>query len=413
VALQSVQRLAVFDSLRNRDFRWFWLARLATSASMEMGSVAQGWLVYQLTGSALALGWVSSARSIARLGLSLYGGALADRLRRRQVLIWARAAMFAKVLAIAILIYTGAVQVWHLVAYSFLSGVISALMMPAQKAYLAQLVGRKALLNAVSLTFASMALIGIFGASTAGFVIEWAGAEVVYFVIAALYACAVLVLGRLPPGDVIERRTTSVWRDLRQGVRYLKVRPVILPLLAIVVVRVILGWSYRTLMPVYASEVLQIGARGLGFLAAAPSIGSLFGSLTLASLGDFRGKGKLLLIGGCVMGLSLVAFSRARHFALAFLCLLVVGAARRGLTITNQTLIQVNCEDAYRGRIMAMYMMAIGLMPLGTLPAGAMADAWGVPLTLTLQGGLDGCDLCCAVVLTIQGTLPRVRRAGR
>jgi len=102
--LQSVQRLSVFDSLHNRDFRWFWLARLAHSASMEMGNVAQGWLVYQLAGSALALGWVSSARSIARLLLSFYGGALADRLQRRQVLIWARAAMLANVLAVAILI---------------------------------------------------------------------------------------------------------------------------------------------------------------------------------------------------------------------------------------------------------------------------------------------------------------------
>jgi MFS family permease len=386
--LQSVQRLAVFDSLRNRDFRWFWLARLAASASIEMGSVAQGWLVYQLTGSALALGWVSSARSVARLLLSLYGGALADRLRRRQVLIWARAAMLANVLAIGALILTGAVQVWHLVAYSFFSGVISALMMPAQKAYLAQLVGPQALLNAVSLTFASMGLTGIFGASLSGFVIDWVGAEAVYFTIAALYAGALLALGRLPPGDAPPARPTSVWRDLREGVRHLQVRPAILPLLVIAVVRVLLGWSYRTLMPVYASEVLQLGARGLGLLSAAPNIGSFVGSLALASLGNLRGKGKVLLLGGCLMGLSLVAFSNARHLVPAFLCLLGVGAARRGLAITNQTLIQANCEDAYRGRIMAMYMMTIGLMPLGTLPAGALADAWGVPLTLTLQGGL-------------------------
>ncbi len=386
--LQSVQRLTVFDSLRNRDFRWFWLARLASSASMEMGSVAQGWLVYQLTGSALALGWVSSARSVARLLLSLYGGALADRLRRRQVLIWARAAMLANVLAIAILIFTGAVQVWHLVAYSFFSGVISALMMPAQKAYLAQLVGRKSLLNAVSLTFASMGLMGIFGASLSGFVIEWVGAEAVYFTIATLYAGALLALGRLPPGQVIAGGATSVGRDLREGVRYLKSHPAITPMLGIAVVRVLLGWSYRTLMPVYAEQVLHLGARGLGLLAAAPNIGAFAGSLGLASLGDLRGKGKVLLIGGCVMGLSLIGFSNARHVLLAFTFLLFVGAARRGLAITNQTLIQANCEDAYRGRIMAMYMMTIGLMPLGTLPAGAMADAWGVPLTLTLQGGL-------------------------
>jgi len=159
-------------------------------------------------------------------------------------------------------------------------------------------------------------------------------------------------------------------------------------MLGIAVVRVLLGWSYRTLMPVYAEQVLHLGARGLGLLAAAPNIGAFAGSLGLASLGDLRGKGKVLLIGGCVMGLSLIGFSNARHVLLAFTFLLFVGAARRGLAITNQTLIQANCEDAYRGRIMAMYMMTIGLMPLGTLPAGAMADAWGVPLTLTLQGGL-------------------------
>jgi MFS family permease len=141
-------------------------------------------------------------------------------------------------------------------------------------------------------------------------------------------------------------------------------------------------------MPVYATEVLQLGARGLGLLSAAPGFGSLIGSLALASLGDFQGKGKILLISGCVMGLSLVGFSNARHFALAFVCLLMVGAAQRGVIITSQTLVQVNCDDAYRGRIMAMYMMTIGFMPLGTLPAGAMADAWGVPVTLTLQGAL-------------------------
>lgn len=387
-AIKSIRHLAVFDSLRNRDFRWFWLARLSASASMEMGGVAQGWLVYQLTGSALALGWVSSARSIARLVLSLYGGAIADRLQKRRVLIWARTALLVNVIILAILILTGAIQVWHIVAYSFVSGVISALMMPAQKAYLVQIVDRKVLLNAVALNFASMGLIGIFGASMAGFVIDWTGAEAVYLTIAVLYAGALLALGRMPPDDVVSRGTTSIWGDLRQGVRYLKVRPAIPPLLAIVIVRVILGWSYRTLMPVYASDVLHLGARGLGLLSAAPGFGSLFGSLALASLGDFRGKGKVLLISGGVMGLGLVGFSNARHFAPAFLFLLLVEAARRGLIITSQTLVQVNCEDAYRGRIMAMYMMTIGFMPLGTVPAGAMADAWGVPVTLTLQGGL-------------------------
>jgi MFS family permease len=386
--LRSLQHLAVFDSLHNRDFRWFWLARLAASASMEMGTVVQGWLVYQITGSALALGWVSAARSVARLILSLYGGTLADRFQRRQVLIWARAAMLVNVLAIAVLIMIDAIQVWHLVAYSFLSGVISSLMMPAQKALLAQLVGDTSLLNAVSLTSVGMGLMGVFGASVAGFVIAWIGAEGVYFAIAALYVWALFALSRLPPGGVANSGKTSAWADLRDGLHYLKVTPIILPLLGIAVVRVLFGWSYRTLMPVYATEVLQLHARGLGILSAAPSVGSLLGSLTLASLGDFRGKGKILLISGLVMGLALVGFSNTQYLVLALFFLVIVGMARNATIIINQTLIQVNCTDEYRGRIMSMYMMTIGLLPLGTIPAGAMADAWGVPVALTVQGGL-------------------------
>ena len=364
------------------------MARLAASASMEMGTVAQGWLVYQVTGSALALGWVSSARSVARLLLSLYGGALADRLERRQVLIWSRVAMLVNVLAIALLISTGGLQVWHLVVYSFLSGVISSLMMPAQKAFLAQLVGPKSLLNAVSLTSVGMGLMGIVGASLAGFIIAWMGAEGVYFAIAGLYVWATYALSRLPSGGCITGRDSSVWADLRDGLRYLRVDPVIWSLLGIAIVRVLFGWGYRTLMPVYAQEVLQFDARGLGILSAAPSVGSLIGSLSLASLGDFRGKGKVLLISGLVMGLALVGFANARYLVPALLLLAIVGAGRNATIITNQTLLQVQSSDAYRGRMMSLYMMTIGLLPLGTIPAGAMADAWGVPVAIPVQGGL-------------------------
>ena len=134
--------------------------------------------------------------------------------------------------------------------------------------------------------------------------------------------------------------------------------------------------------------MLQLGARGLGLLSAAPSIGSLLGSLTLASLGDFRGKGKILLIAGLVMGLALVGFSNTQNFVLALIILVIVGAARNATIITNQTLLQESCSDAFRGRVMAMYMMTVGLLPLGTIPAGAIADRWGVPLALTIQGAL-------------------------
>jgi predicted MFS family arabinose efflux permease len=233
-----------------------------------------------------------------------------------------------------------------------------------------------------------MGLMGVFGASLAGFVIAWVGAEGVYFTIAALYVWALFALSRLPPGGAARSTRSSAWANVRDGLRYLKVTPIILPLLGIAVVRVLFGWSYRTLMPVYASEVLQFDARGLGILSAAPSVGSLLGSLALASLGDWNGKGKILLLAGLTMGLALVGFSNTQYFILALFFLVIVGAARNATIITNQTLIQVNCTDEYRGRVMSMYMMTVGLLPLGTIPAGAMADTWGVPVALTVQGGL-------------------------
>jgi predicted MFS family arabinose efflux permease len=286
------------------------------------------------------------------------------------------------------LILIGAIRVWHLVAYSFLSGVISSFMMPAQKAFLAQLVGRKALLNAVSLTSTGMGLMGIFGASLAGLMIDWLGAEAVFLCIGALYLWAVYAISRLPRIGEGSDNSSSVWADLREGLRYLRACPPLLPLLGIAVVRALLGWGYRTLMPVYAEEVLHFDASGLGILSAAPSIGSLICSLALASLGNLQHKGRVLLGAGLVMGLSLIAFASTRPLPLVLLFLALIGAARSAALITNQTLIQANCSDAYRGRIMAMYMMSMGLVPLGTIPSGAVADLWGAPVSLILQGAL-------------------------
>jgi MFS family permease len=388
IGTHILQRLAAFDSLHNRHFRWFWLGRLATSACMEMRLVAQGWLVYQLTGSALALGWVAAGRGIARLILSLCGGALADRLEKRQLLIWTRAAMAINVLVIALLVLTGAIRVWHLAVQSFLSGVISSFMMPAQKALLAQLVGRKAILNAVSLTSMGMGLMGILGASLSGFIIEWLGVESVYLIMTALYFYALYTVTRLPLTGNEKSHRTSMWIDLREGLRYLKVCAPLLPLLGIAMTRALLGWSYRTLMPVYAEEVMHLDASGLGILSAAPGIGSLIGSLVLASLGNFKGKGKVLLASGLAMGLSLIAFASTRQYGLVLFVLMLTGVARNATMITNQTLIQMSCQDAYRGRVMAMYMMVMSLIPLGTIPAGAVADTWGVSSALLLQGAL-------------------------
>jgi MFS family permease len=404
-SIRAWRPLAIFDSLQNRHFRWFWVGRLATSATFQMGSVAQGWLVYQLTGSALALGWVGSGWSIANSTLSLYGGVISDRIEKRRLLLWARGIMVLGALGITLVIAGGAVQVWHLAAYSLFRGILFAVLMPAQNAYMAELVDRRTLLNAVSLNSVGMGLAGIFASSAAGVLIGAVGIEAVYLGVAVLYAIAFLTLIRLPYTGRADPGNGSVWSDLREGLGYLRACPILVPLLGLVFARGLLAMPYRTFMPKYAQDVMGLDAQGLGTLMAAPGAGSLISSLVLASLGNFRGKGRLLLGSGIVLGLALVFFSNTPSFVLVLVFLVVVGAMGNVCMVTNQTLLQVNCDPQFRGRVMSMYMMMFGLTQLGTIPAGAVADRLGVSFVLTLEGGLF-----TAVFALMWLLLPKVRR---
>jgi len=378
-----------FESLHNADFRWFWWGRLAASATMQMNTVAQGWLVYQLTGSGFALGWVGAGGSIATLTLSLYGGVLSDRFEKRQILLWTRAAMVLSSLTLGILISTGAIQVWHIAVGALFQGILSALMMPAQNAIMSDIVGRDLLLNAISLSSVGMALMGIIAASFAGFMIEAVGVEMVYYGNALLYIGALFTISHLPFTGASDNTRSSVWQDLGHGVRYLCSREALMALLGLALVRVLFAMPYSTLMPKYARDVLNFDARGLGLLSAAPVVGGMISALRLASLkGSFRGKGRLLLGAGLLMGSSLMVFGLSRNMVMALLALVVVGYANNSCMVSNQTLMQTNCIDRFRGRVLSVYTMTWGLTPLGTLPAGALADRWGVPPVLIAQGAI-------------------------
>ena len=401
------RRWTTFDALRDRNYRWLWIGSLASSATFQMGSVAQGWLVYELTGSAFALGWVGAGWAVSALLLSLYGGAVADRVNKRDLLIWIRFGVALSMLSIALVISAGAIRLWHLAATALLHGVLFSFMMPASQAFLSDLVGQETLLNAVSLNAVGMGLMGIISATVAGYLVELLGVASTYYVMAGLYLVAVYSVTRIPRTRVRdeERSPTTVWADLREGVRYIRSHAVLPSLLGLTVILAVLAVPYNTLMPKYAQDVMGMDASGLGMLMAAPGVGGLVSSLATASLGDFRGKGKLLLASGLAFGVSLLLFASVPRLAAVLLFLGLIGAASNACMVANNTLLQVNTKDELRGRVMSVYMMTWGLVPLGTIPAGAIADRMGVPFVLSVAGGL------VALVFVGVGLLsPRVRR---
>jgi len=331
---------------------------------------------------------VGAGGSIATFVLSLYGSVITDRMEKRTILLWTRLAMLANSMAIGLLINFGQIQVWHLAASSLFTGMLFAFMMPAQQAIISDLVDRRSLLNAVSLNSVGMGLMGIFCASLAGVLIESVGVAGVYYSQALLYLLATYTIVKLPRTGSNNRSTDSLWDDLKNGVHYLRISPTLLVLLGLGLVRVLFVMPYRTLMPAFSQDVLGFDAAGLGLLLSATGAGALVSSLAVCAAGDARDKGKLLVLAGIAVGSALVLFVSVPLMVATFLFVALVGASNNVVMVMNNTLIQSNSEIIYRGRVLSVYMMMWGLTPLGTIPAGALADRFGVPVVIALQGTL-------------------------
>ncbi len=377
-----------FEALANRNYRWLWLGRLATSATFQMGGVVQGWLVYELTGSAFALGWVSAGWSVATLLLSPYGGVIADRLDKRTLMLWSRLGMMLNTLFLGLLISFGLIQVWHIALASFLNGVFIAFLMPAQQSIISDLVEPRVLMNAMSVDALGMGLMGVFAASLAGLLIEEIGAQGVYFFMAGMYLMSLFTIAKLPSAPPHQGERASIWADLVSGGRYLAGHATLLAILTLGLVRVFFVMPYVSLMPAFSENVMGYDARGLGLLQSAGGVGALVASLIACRMGDFKGKGKLLISVSVVLGLGLIAYVTVPWAPAVFLFLALVGGLNNLYMVLNSTLLLSNTDAAYRGRVLSISMMQFGLHPLGTIPSGAIADQVGVPWVVAVQGAI-------------------------
>ena len=374
---------------------------------MQMQMVVQGWLVYQITDSVVALGIVSAALGIPILLFSIFGGVIADQFDKRQIMIVTQIALSILTLIIAILVSTNVIRFWHLVIGSFLTGLAFVFNVPARQAIIPELVDRNRLLNSISLNSLGMNVTRIVGPSIAGAFIALVSISLVYYIVAALYILAAvsmygishnrikaLNVGAIDTSKTIEYLNSvtlagffsGVWTDLKEGVGYMRQSKTLLLLMAMAFIPIAFGLPYLNLMPVFAKDIFQMGAEGLGFLMAAAGLGAMAGSLIIASLGDFRHKGMLILVLALVFGLSLIAFSLSQNFGLSMAMLLIVGGSGAGYMTVNNTLIQSNTDPRMLGRVMSIYIITFSLMPLGTLPISAVAEMIGVGTAVALGG---------------------------
>jgi MFS family permease len=368
--------------LRNRNFTLLWLGQITSNAGSWMQIVAQGILVYDLTGSPFYLGVVGMARAIPMIFFPPLGGVIADRLPRLKLLKVTQTAMFGVALVLAVLVHADLITVWQIVVLSFLSGALNAFDQPSRQALLPDLVRRDDLTKAVALNSSAWQGASLFGPTLAGITVATVGLAGAFYANAFSFLAVViaLFLMRGVPERSARPSGKGFGGDLVAGLRYVRVTPLILSLIVLSAVTNVFGRSYQQLLPAFSKDVFGQGSFGLGLLYSAPGAGTLAGAFGLALLADMRRKGFVFLASMAMCGVFLILFTLNSAFAPAVLLLFLVGLTSLVFSSLMTTMLQLRADPDMRGRVMSLVTVTMqGFAPMGALAAGAIATEVGTP----------------------------------
>jgi MFS family permease len=399
---------ALPGAFRHRNYRLFFGGQIISLTGTWMQSVAEAWLVYRLTGSAVLLGATSFATLIPVFLFAPIGGMAADHVSRRRLLVATQSAAMLCALTLAVLTLSGYVQVWHVFVVAACLGTANAFDVPGRQAFVVDMVGREDLANAIALNSSIFNAARVVGPAIAGVLVASIGEGWCFLVNGLSYVGVIagLLMMRVPEPPRQPRR--AALRDALEGFRFVGQTPPVRALILLLAVVSFAGMPYSVLMPVFADTVLHGGARGLGLLTAATGVGALGGALALVTRRGVRGLGRWIAVAALTFGLSLIAFSLSRRFWLSAALLVPVGAAMIVQMASSNTLVQAMVPNALRGRVMAVYsMMFMGMAPFGALFAGWLAERVGAPSTVRL-GGL----VCIVAAGVFSLHLPRLRGEG-
>jgi len=395
----SAEIRSLFRSLRHRNFRLFWSGQLVSLIGTWMQTVAQAWLVLDLTGSSFKLGVVSALQFLPMLFLSFFTGPLIDYFDKRKIIIGSQIMLMLLAFLLALLTWTGAVRYWHVLVLATLLGVVNTIDMPARQAFVIEMVGREDLMNAVALNSSIFNAARAFGPAVAGMLISAGGTAFCFFVngISFLAVIGGLLLMRTAGGPAGDRRSYDVLRGTVEALRFIRETPVVLTAILLVAVVSIFGTNFNVLVPVFARMELHRDAAAFGFLLSSFGIGALFGAASLAFLSRWEPRPAFLYSGGLGLSLFLMLIGLQRSYGLTALLLGLAGWSMVAFFGMANTTVQLNTPDRLRGRVMSVYTLSFGgLSPFGSLFAGTMAHWFTAPTTFA-AGGL----ICGAVFLAV------------
>jgi MFS family permease len=390
----------IFRTFAVRNYRIYWTGFTISLVGSWMQTLAQSWLVWDLTRSAFWLGMVGALSQLPSLILGSIGGVLVDRTVKRRLLIITQSGLALSALALAVVTLSGVVRVEHVVVIAAITGIFTAMDTPARLSFVSEIVGKEYLANAIALNSTTFNAARLVGPSIAGLLIPIIGTGGCFLVNSLSFLAMIfaLMMMRDLPAPVFDT-STSVVAQWREAFRYVMRARVPRALILNVIVFSAFGYSYVVLMPVFADVILESGVRGMGAMMGAVGVGALAGGIWQAALSSKARRGRVVIFGAFTLCVALLLFSFSRSLWLSILILPLVGLASISMLASTNTLLQTLAPDHLRGRVLGFYTTAfMGIMPIGSMIVGAVAAEYGAPHTIA--AGAVVCLIVASLTLT-------------
>jgi MFS family permease len=399
-------KLTLAPALRSRNFRLFWLAQLISTIGTSLQVVVEGWLVYQVTDSTLWLGLVGLIGLLPVVPLALLGGVLIDRVPRRKLILSTQSGLLLQTTLFALVVRSGEVRLWQIIALYFLFGALLAIDHPARRAFLVDLVNQEDLANAVALNASLFNVSNLIGFVASGFLLATIGAAGAMSLNAASYLAPILALAAIRVADTRhDQQRPRLSEALSAGIVALWRQPAVLVVIGLMAAVGGLAWPIFGMMPAFAEDVLGTNTVGLGLLLAAGALGSVIGTAVVARFAS-RQRGRSLLLACLLLSLMVMVFAFNRNLLVACFLMVMVGLALIIVQSLAVTLVHLGITDQVRGRVMSLYgMVHAGADTAANAMVGGLALYLGLPLALCLAGALA---LFIAGILWV--TMPTIRR---
>lgn len=380
-----------FTALKHKNFRYYWIGMCVSLIGTWMQNIAQPWLAYTLTNSPFLLSLIGIAQFTPMLIFSLFAGVVIDKFPKKRILLFTQSASLVITLILAILVWTGKVQYWHILIMATALGIVNTVDMPSRQSVIIELVGKEDLMNAIALNSMVFNLARIVGPAIAGIVMGYAGIAICFFVNAISFCAVVISLLFIKLNSVVKKSkdNTRVMEEIKDGLKYIYDKKILLYTTLILTIVGTFAPNFNVLVPVFAKEILNQSEAGFGILMSFMGFGSFLGAMFIATLSKSGPKKFIVYIIPLIVGAALIITGYSNVYLLTGIFLAVTGFFFIVFTSSANSTLQLNSSNEYRGRVMSVYTLVFsGSTPVGNLYAGLFAEHFSARVGFAACGGI-------------------------